>query len=214
MAAALTFTVKPSIGGVPQDMYTLVFAVAHEAVAGLLIGSFMALVLQAAQMAGALLDLQMGLGLSQALNPITGVPVSLISQFKFFLAMVVFLSINAHHVMLGAFVHSYDSMPAPTMAMMPSIEAGFVGLITKLSLMALQIAAPVAAVSIIVDASLGIINKAVPQMQVFMVGLPAKILLGMIALSIALPILTSSVQYGVETASDSLVQVFQKPTAR
>jgi len=211
VAAALTMVIKPTIGAAPADMYTFAIAAAHEAVAGFLIGTSISLVLQAAMMAGAFLDLQIGLGLSQTLNPITGVPISLIAQFKYFLALVVFLSINAHHVMLGAFVHSYDSMPAPTMAMMPAIQTSFVELITRLSIMALQIAAPVMAVSIIVDASLGIINKAVPQMQTFMVGLPAKILMGLIALSIALPVLTTSVQFGVDSATDSLVAVFHKP---
>jgi flagellar biosynthetic protein FliR len=209
LSSAMTFAVRAHIGPPPADMYSLAIAVAHEVVAGLLIGVFLSLVLQAAQMAGAFLDLQMGLSLSQALNPVTGVPSSIIAQFKYMLALVVFLSINAHHVMLGAFVHSYDSMPAPTMANMAGIQGSFVHLVTQLSILALQIAAPVAAVSIVVDAALGAINKAVPQMQIFFVGLPAKILVGLVALSVGLPALASGVQYGVENATNSLMQCFQ-----
>jgi flagellar biosynthetic protein FliR len=125
------------------------------------------------------------------------------------LAMVIFLEINAHHVMLQAFVHSYRAMPAPTMAQLPSIEAGFVDLITQLSLVALQIAAPVAAVSLVVDAALGVIGKAVPQMQVFMVGMPAKIGVGLIAAAVALPALVNGVQYGVQLGADTLSHTFQ-----
>jgi flagellar biosynthetic protein FliR len=211
ISAALTFAVKSHIGPPPADMYTFVLSIAHELLAGLLIGGFVSMVLHAAQMAGAFLDLQMGLGLSQALNPITGVPVSLLAQFKFFLCLVVFLSINAHHVMLNAFVHSYDAMPTPTMEMLPAIKDTFVNLITQMSLLALQIAAPVAAVSIVVDAALGVINKAVPQMQTMVVGLPAKLLMGLLALSVTLPALASSVQYGVEATTNSIASVFQAP---
>lgn len=209
IAAALTMLIRPSVGTVPQNMYILVFSIGHEIVAGMLIGALLSLVIQAAQMAGAFVDLQLGLSLSQVLNPIDGVSVSIIGQFKFMLAMVIFLEINAHHVMLQAFVHSYHAMPAPTLAQLPAIESGFVGLVTQLSLVALQIAAPVAAVSLVVDAALGVIGKAVPQMQVFLVGMPAKIGIGMIAAAVALPALVNGVQYGVQLGADTLAHTFQ-----
>lgn len=208
LSAALTFAVKGHFGQPPGDMYTFAFSLGHEIVAGLLIGTFLSLVLQVAQMAGSFIDLQMGLNTSQVINPVTGVPVTVISQFKFMLAFIVFLSINAHHVMLGAFVRSYDSMPAPTIAMLPAIQHSFLNLLTQLSLMALQIAAPVAAVSIVVDAAMGVVNKAVPQMQIFLVGLPAKLVMGMLALAVTLPALASGVQYGVEQATNSLGAAF------
>lgn len=213
LAAALTCTIKPNIGPPPADMYSLALAIMHEAIAGILIGAFMTMVLHAAEIAGSFLDLQMGFGLSQALNPITGVPVTLMAQFKMFLCMVVFLSINAHHVMLAAFVHSYDTMPMPSMASMPGIQATFVGMITQMFLIALQIAAPVTAVSIVVDAALGVINKAVPQMQTLIVGMPAKIIMGLLVVSVTLPALASSVQYGVDQATSSLSNVFSRPVA-
>jgi flagellar biosynthetic protein FliR len=209
ISAALTFIIKPDSGGVPQDLYTLTLAIGHELVAGILIGTFLSLVLQAAQMAGAFIDVEMGLSSSQILNPIDGVQVSIIAQFKYMLALIIFLQIDAHHVMLQALVHSYHAMPAPTMAQIPAIQTNLVTLLTQLSLLAIQIAAPVAAVSMVVDAALGVIGKAVPQMQVFMVGMPAKIAMGMIALTVALPALVSGVQYGVNLGTNSLAQVFQ-----
>jgi flagellar biosynthetic protein FliR len=209
LAASLTFLIRPGVGEVPQNMYGLVMAIGHEIIAGLLIGTMLSLVIQAAQMAGAFIDLQLGLSLSQVLNPIDGVSVSIIGQFKFMLAMVIFLQINAHHVMLQAFVHSYHAMPAPTFSLLPAIESSFVGLVTQLSIVAVQIAAPVAAVSLIVDAALGVIGKAVPQMQVFVVGMPAKIGVGLVAAAVALPALVNGVQYGVQLGTDALASSFQ-----
>jgi flagellar biosynthetic protein FliR len=208
ISAALTLLIRPSIGQTPQDMYTLVMAIGHEVLAGMLIGAFLSLVIQAAQMAGAFIDLQLGLSLSQVLNPIDGVEVSIVGQFKYMLAMVIFLQINAHHVMLQAFVRSYHALPSPTLQALPAIQDGFVGLITQLSLLALQIAAPVAAVSLVVDAALGVIGKAVPQMQVFLVGMPAKIAVGLFAAAVALPALVNGVQYGVQLGTDALAPLF------
>jgi flagellar biosynthetic protein FliR len=200
IAGALTLALKPSIGPPPVEMYALAAAILKEILAGLLIGIFMSLVLQAAQMAGAIIDMQMGLGMSQAMNPLTGVPVTVISQFKFMLALVLFLSMDAHHQMIIAFARSYQTMPALSYESIPAIKTGIGTLMGQLSLLALQIAAPVMAVSLIVDAGLGIVNKAVPQMQAMLVGLPAKVIMGMLALSLGLPAMTSAVSTGVGAA--------------
>jgi flagellar biosynthesis protein FliR len=209
ISAALTCAIQPHIGPLPKDLYSMGAAVAGEAVAGLLIGLFMQLALQAALMAGALLDTQIGLGMSQTLNPIAGVPISIIAQYKFMLAVVVFLSINGHHVMLEAFARSYELMPTVGAANIAHLQEGYLGLLGQVSLLSLTIAAPVLAVSLVVDAALGVVSKAVPQMQAIMVGLPAKLIMGMTALSLALPALASGVQVGVEQASDALFRVMR-----
>ncbi|HJP81877.1 MAG TPA: flagellar biosynthetic protein FliR [Fimbriimonadaceae bacterium] len=200
ISGALTFALPRELGAPPADVYNFIMTIAHEVVAGLLIGAFMSLVLQAAQMAGALIDTQMGLGMSQTLNPINGVSSTVISQFKYFLAVVIFLSIDGHHVMLKAFVDSYSTGSGLSMDQLPALKNGFVGLVEQLCLLGLQMAAPVLGVSLVVDAALGVINKAVPQMQVIQVGMPAKIVVGMIALGVGLPALVSGVNTGVEAS--------------
>ncbi len=204
IAAALTCALNPAAGHVPGDMYVLLGAVFREAMTGLLLGLFMSLVLQAAQMAGSVIDLQMGLGMSQALNPLTGVPVTVLSQFKYMLSLVIFLSIDGHHLMIITFAKSYTSMPPLTYVSIPALQAGIGSFIGDLCLLAIQMAAPVLAVSLIVDAGLGIVSKAVPQVQAMLVGLPAKVILGMIALSVGLPALTGSVSNGIGLAMKAM----------
>ena len=208
ISAALTLTIGGKVGVPPTDLYSFVMAITHEVVAGLLIGTFMSLVLQAAQMAGSLIDTQMGLGMSQILNPVNGVSSTIISQFKFMLAVVIFLAMNGHHLMLQAFVKSYTDMPGLSMENLPILKDGLVGLITQLSLLSLQMAAPVLGVSLVVDAALGIINKAVPQMQVIQVGMPAKLVIGMVALGVGLPAIVAGVNTGVESGLSSLMRIF------
>lgn len=209
ISGALTVALGPKIGPPPADMYTFVMAIAHEVLAGLLIGTFMSLVLQAAQMAGSLIDTQMGLGMSQVLNPINGISSTVISQFKFMLAVVIFLCIDGHHLMLKAFTESYGTMPGLTMEHLPQLKNSLVGLMGSLSILAIQMAAPVLGVSLVVDAALGIINKAVPQMQVIVVGMPAKLVIGMIALSVGLPAMVAGVNSGVGTALTSLMHALK-----
>lgn len=208
LSMALTFSVRPTVGQVPQDLVSFGLAIGNEAISGLLIGAFFSLVMHAVSMAGAIVDLQMGLGMSQVLNPVTGVPVSVIGQFKYLLGLIVFLQIDAHHLMLGAFLQSYSNLPTLSTAMLEPMRDSLVTMLTSMTLLAIQMAAPVAAVSIVVDAALGLVNRAVPQMQVFLVGMPAKTVMGMIALSISIPALVGTVQSGVDMAATGLTAAF------
>lgn len=207
IAAALTMALKPSMGPVPTDLGSMAMILGNELLAGLLIGITISLVFYAIQMAGSFLDFQIGLGSSQILNPITGVPVTIVGQMKFLLALVVFLMINGHHQMIEAFVASYKTMPQLGYQAIGEVQTQLVPLLGRLALLALQISAPVAAVSLIVDAGLGFVNKAVPQMQVLIVGMPAKLAVGFVALSITLPAVASAVDFGVGEALDTLWQM-------
>lgn len=208
IAGALTFAIAPNPMTPPAGVGGLGLAVANEAAAGLLLGAFMNLVLQVAQIAGSVLDMQIGLSMSQAINPIAGVSVTVLAQFKFMLAMVLYLSMNGHHQLLEAFANSYRSLPALGVDTMPGIANQVVGLVGAVFVLALQIAAPVLAVSVVVDASLGLINRAVPQMQVFLVGMPAKIILGLTVLAFGLPAMADGIQSGVAHGFDALAKVF------
>ncbi len=208
ISGALTLLLQPKLGPVPDDLFALVGAVFHEIVAGLLIGFFVSLVLQMARIAGALIDIQMGLGISETVNPIDGVSVTVIGQFKYLLAIVLFLSVNGHHTMLQAFAASFDAMPVFGMESLPKIQAGLLSLFSSVMLGAIQIAAPLIAVSLVIDAALGVMNKAVPQMQPLFVGMPAKLAMGMVALGVTLPALAAGVSAGIEHAFEALAPIF------
>jgi flagellar biosynthetic protein FliR len=195
-AGALAIAVTPIIGPFtpppPEDLYGLIAAGFHEAIAGALIGLAVQLIAVAGQVAGSLMDIQIGLSSSQILNPAIG-STTVLANFKYLLTLVTLFSANAHQVMIRAFAAIYDGL------LMMLSRAFFVGL---------QIALPVVAVSFVIDIAAAIVNKAVPQMQVFFVAMPAKIGVGLVALGLALPTVTSLVTNGVESTFGSLEQIF------
>ncbi|MBX3120359.1 MAG: flagellar biosynthetic protein FliR [Fimbriimonadaceae bacterium] len=204
LSAALVFVIQPTVGNVPQDIYTMVIAIAQEAVVGLMIGMFISMAFAAFQIAGSFLDMQVGLSSSQVMNPVSGIPSTLLSQFKYMLAMAIFLSIGGHQLLIRAFIKSYDVMPSMGALHMNAIESNVLQLLGQVLLLGIQIAAPVAAVGFIIDAALGFINKAVPQFPAMIVGMPAKIIMGLLTLSIALPAIVGGVQVSVDLATDAL----------
>ncbi len=204
VSAALVPVLQPYLLPVPQDLYELLMRVLHEVAVGLLIGTIVQFLLLTAQIAGAMMDLQMGLGNAQLLNPSTGTPVSILTQFQYMLILVLFLILNGHHQVFQAFVKSYELGTVLTEAGLPRLELGFVQYITKITLLAIQIAAPVVGICLLVDISAGVINKSVPQMQVFFVAMPAKIIAGMLALAFGLPVLVVAIQNGLENTWHTL----------
>jgi flagellar biosynthetic protein FliR len=106
--------------------------------------------------------------------------------------------------MIEAFAASYRLNVDIGLNSVPKMAQELAVYIGSLSTLAMQIAAPVAATAFVVDAAMGIVNKAVPQMQVYVVTLPAKIAAGMLALAYGLPLLTQGVDAGMEMAVTSM----------
>lgn len=206
LALAITPVVQPLVGTLPQDLYALVMAAGREVVMGLLLGMFVTIAFAAFQIAGAFIDLQVGLGMSQAVNPASGVQSTLLERFKSTLAVVVFLTLDGHHMVIHALVGTYRALPADQALHLGGIYDALLATVGYMSLLALQIAAPVAAIGVVVDASLGFINKAIPMFPAMLAGMPAKIMMGLICLSIALPAMVSGVSEAAGFAVDALFQ--------
>lgn len=208
MALALSPVLRPHLAPMPTDMATLVTMLAYEVAAGLLIGALVHLVLLAAQMAGAFLDMQIGLGQTQLLNPTAGTPVSLLAQFYFILGTVLLFSVNGHHIMLRAFADSYALAPGGASVGLEAASAGVMTLVPMALMLALQIAAPVAGVTVVIDAAAGIVNKSVPTMPVYLVALPVKIVLGIVVLTTSLPMFATLVNAGLEHTMQGIYDLF------
>ena len=192
IAGALTVAVQPKLGPLPHSVHGLMMAVLVEAGAGLLLGGMVALAMQAFAIAGSLADLQTGLSMSQVMNPIAGISTTVLSQLKTMLALVVFLCADAHHLLIEAFVRSYDTVPTLAQA-----KEALIPLIGGTFVLGIQVAAPVIAVGFLVDASLGLVGRAVPTLQPAQVGAPAKLVGGLLAVSVGLPFLVGAVSTAV-----------------
>jgi flagellar biosynthesis protein FliR len=209
--ALFAFCVVGQIQGfytsLPGDLLAMGTAVLQEAAMGFLIGLTIQFLLMAAQIAGAFMDQQMGFQNSQMFNPQLGTTSTILGQFKFLLFFVMFLIMDGHHQMIIAFFESYRVGSVFTLASLESAQTELVKFLGGLFLLALQIAAPVAAVGFVVDAASGLINKSIPQMQVFMVSMGAKTALGLIVLALGLPLMTMSVRGALNYTETQLEKI-------
>lgn len=180
MAIILSYTIKnPSLGSY-TSILSYILLVAKEFIIGLTLGYISYFILTSIYLAGQMIDLHIGFGMVSVFDPETNIQIPVTANFYFILTMLVFLAIDGHHLIIYTLTESFEILPIGSRL---AIEQPLMDFVLKLfgSVFAIsfKIAAPVTAAVLIADLALGVIAKAVPQVNVFIVGLPLKIILGL-----------------------------------
>jgi flagellar biosynthetic protein FliR len=175
----------------PDSLATLVVLVVRELLVGMVIGFVAALALSAVQLAGQLLDVNMGLSMVNLLDPMTNTQMPVMGNFLYILALLIFFTINGHHMLLQAVMDSYALIPIGKAAMTPNLAQTVVNMGGNMFLLGFKVAAPVLAALFLTTVALGILNRAVPQMNVFVIGLPVQLGVGVFMLMVVLPLYIS-----------------------
>lgn len=183
LAVILTATVKlPGVVN-SDNMYVFSFIIVKEFLVGLLIGYIAYLIFSAIYIAGQLIDMQIGFGMVNVIDPMSNIQVPITSNFYFIVCMLIFLTVDGHHLLIKALFDSYVIVP-PGEAVYNSkiILQDLVKIFGNIFFIAFKISAPVVAAILISDMALGIIMRTVPQLNIFIVGLPIKIFLGILVM--------------------------------
>lgn len=192
LALMTSLVVLPFIpSNIDPGMHLVDFALllAKELTVGALIGFTATLIFMGFLLAGQIIDIQMGFGMVNVIDPLSNLSVSIMGQFKNLLAILVFLAINGHHFLFTALAKSFDVVPLTMFEFSPSVTSNFVGMVANMFVIGLKIGGPAIGVLLITDLALGLIARTVPQMNVFIVAMPLKITVGFIAIISMLAIL-------------------------
>lgn len=165
-----------------------IIALIAETLTGYVIGFVVYVVFATVQLAGQLLDMQMGFGIVNVIDPLSGMQMPMMGNFQYLLALLVFLGVNGHHYLIRALAESYQLIPVMGGHYDAQFAQFMIGLGAAMFVTAIKLAAPVVSAVFITDVALGFMARTVPQMNVFIVGLPAKILGGIFMFIVILPI--------------------------
>lgn len=202
VATAMSFVIilYPSVAATVPANQTLGFGpvgfialLAKEVLIGFTLGFIASLVFEAVQVAGRIVDFQRGSTMGELYAPQLQSRVSELGQFKLQLAIVLFIVIGAHRAFIRSLLESYEFIPAlsfPHFTPGFSTAAEMIATLTAAVLsIGLQLAAPALIALILTDLFFGIINRVAPQVNVFFLSMPVKMLVGIIVVLIALPVL-------------------------
>lgn len=180
LVALLVTPVLPLVPAEGLSLWVLLKLLFIEASVGLLLGFVCRFVFFALEIAGGFISTEMGLTLPQEFNQVIGSSAMTPGLILFWIATMVLLSLNLHHWILAGFQKSYAIVPFGGAHLSEGLLLDVVARSGKVFIIALQLAAPVMAVSFLITLIFAVLGRAVPQMNVFSESFPVRTLLGLI----------------------------------
>jgi flagellar biosynthetic protein FliR len=189
LVAFIIYPVLPHDIQLPREVLSYGLIAINQVMLGVILGYASYLIFTAIQLSGQIIDLQMGFGIVNVMDPMSNTQVSVIGQFEFILGVLIFLSINGHHMLFQAMVDSFRIVPLLNVGITEATANKLADLFFNVFVIAFKIAGPATLALLLTNVTLGFIARSIPQMNVFMVGLPLNIIVGLVAVMMSLPIL-------------------------
>jgi len=174
-------------GGI--TLFSLLMALGGEILLGLVLGWVGQLLFAAMRLAGQEIEIKSGLGLLQLVDPNEGGQSGIFAAFLELTAGLIFFSLNGHHLLIQALSSSYSVFPLAGEKFATRLLEGLVTSAGEIFTIALRVSAPVVIGLLLSDIVLGIISRAIPQMNVFIVAQPLQFALVLLLLLLSLPTL-------------------------
>jgi len=184
LAALCAFLVVPHLAAlaepIPAEPIPFALLAAGELAVGLTLGFILTIVFAAIQVGGEVLDMLTGFAVVNVFNPALETQVPIFGFFYYILAAMYLLTLNGHHLMVMGLASSFDTIPPGGFVARPELLRQVAEWGGAMFSDALLIAAPVGAALLLAYITLGILNRLVPQIHLFVVGFPVTIALGLL----------------------------------
>ncbi len=189
----LVIVLRPTVVMSAPEVLTLTIgAVLSELLVGLALGLGAAVFVAAAEAAGDMLAVQMGLSGANVVDPMSRTQLPILGQFLGIFAVTLILATGGHLIMLKALSGSFGAIPVGSVVNFAEGMSGTMRLGGHLLWLGLQFAAPVVAAMMVGNVALGIMARSVPQLNVLMVAFPVQIGIGLFVLAATVPIIATA----------------------
>ena len=191
-AIAFTFVLFPVVDAktfteFPSTIIMYLAMILEELFVGWLIGFVSFVSFSAVNLAGKVMDMQVGFAIVNVMDPTSGQQIPLIGSFLYNLAIMIFLITNGHHMIIAALAESFRVVPLLGMHWTESFTDLMVDITSGIFITGMKIAMPVTFTILLTNVGLGILARTMPQMNIFVVGIPMHIIIGICMLSFVLP---------------------------
>lgn len=180
-----------------------------EVFLGVVLGMLTRFFFFALNMASELTSQAIGLSSASVFNPMSGINSSLIEQFHTILAILIFFSIQGHHVLIAALFQSFEVVPLSQMTLKFGGLGEFAIWCQALFEIALRVSAPVVSAVFLVNLGMGILGRAVPQINVFVTSFQVTIMVGFLVIMISLPLFSNEVVHIFDSTQTQLAKMMR-----
>ena len=193
---------------VPMEIGPFTELMLKEILVGLAFAFALGALFAAVNVAGTFLDTMIGFSYGALVDPVTGAQSAVLSQTYSLVGVLVLIAIGGDQMIIRGLGRSYEIVPLLAMPSLPQMIAGAQDAFVGVFLAALELSAPIVLALIITDCAFGMVAKVVPQLNVFAVGFPAKVAVGLLMIAASLPFaagwMADELEASVTTALQSL----------
>ena len=188
----VTYAIFTSVGQAGTVVYSGIFEFAmlviKEMLFGLALGYVTTLFFSIVQTAGQTMDMQMGFGMVNVFDVQNNINIPATGNFFTIVMLITFFTVDGHLMLIKILASTFAFIPVGGVVLNPEIGLVALNVFTLAFLLAVKVAMPMIAAGLLGEVIMGIIVKAIPQMNIFVVGIPLKIMLGLLMLLIIIPV--------------------------
>ena len=193
----------------PTDGFTLGLLIMRELMVGITLAFITQIIFSAVEFSGQIIGLQMGFTISSIIDPVNGNQIQIMAVMQTLLATLLFLSMNIHHLFIRTIVDSFRIIPLGSWHLNGEIILFLIRGTTEILILGVRLAAPVMVALLLTSITLGIMARAFPQMNIFMVSLPLNIGIGFIVLGLTLPIFFHVLEVSFSSVKGQIEMLFR-----
>ena len=180
LALAITLLLSPNLPPMPEvDALSMMLLIAEQILIGAVLGFILQLFFQIFVVIGQFVSMQMGLGYASMMDPAMGVSVPLLGQFLLNMATLMFLAMNGHLVVFEVLAESFVTLPVGSGFLVEHYRE-IAGKLTWVLGAAVLISLPAVTALLVINMAFGVMARAAPQLNIFAIGFPLTLVMGMI----------------------------------
>lgn len=205
LIAVVASPVLPAPPKVSIDSYAGFALIARELLIGISLGFAVRVVFAAIEMAGEIVGLQMGLSFAGYIDPVSGGTGNVISRFFGTISVLMFLAINGHLLIVYGVIESFTVIPISLDGSFLTEGRRVASMGADLFRIALTIALPFILLMLLVNLAMGVMSRVAPQLNVFAIGFPITLTVGLVGMVLLLPYLANPIQIALERSLMSMI---------
>jgi flagellar biosynthetic protein FliR len=194
---------------IPENALAIGGLALKELLVGLAFALSLGVLFAAINSAGALLDVLIGFSFGSLIDPLTGNQSAVLAQLYSLIAIAIFVAINGDAWVVQGLARTYHLVPLTAAPDLGSLARGVTTVFTTIFTSALEVCAPVLIAVVVTDVAFGVVSRVVPQLNVFAVGFPVKVVVGLLVVAASLPFVVGWVSDQLELSVGQALQTLK-----
>ena len=192
-----------------NNNYMLVYSIVSEIMSGVILGFIANMIFEFIRMAGGYMDIQIGLSMMNILDPSSETTSTPFSNLSYFISMVIFFIIDGHHLLIKCLIQSFKVVNIGQNIVFQDTFSVVLDAFREYFVIGVKIAIPLVLIIIITDLCMALVSRTVPAINVMILGMPVKMVVGLLTFIALLPIMIKLISYAFNSIPDIIEEILK-----